>query len=211
MLKSLTLAFVSIWFAVGCCKGAPAKAEEGPRAAANSAAVVPSAPTLGPPPIGYRDLGVIPHASHGTVPTVVDTPEEKARFDWKLVLVEGKPTKDQLVNLAKHLHKGDPKSKYEIVNDEKELFAYKKWRDNPTSVRDRDGTIRTTWTDCSDKSFCQQQIKTRKGLPYPFPKEWAEKHHLAEVYPNFDIKGPRWAIHDGFAGGLGTIAEYLDP
>lgn len=76
---------------------------------------------------------------------------EKAGSDWRNILIRRNTSRDDLIKLARKLHREDPSSYFRFLDNDEEFQQYMNW----------------------DKNYPSDF--------YPYPKEWTEKHHIAMI------------------------------
>lgn len=76
-------------------------------------------------------------------------------------------SREDLIELAKDIHQKDPQSCYHIFDDDAQFEQFKNWDVN-----------------YPDPAF-------------PFPEEWAEKHHIANTQLMAETGGVKWGLYDG--------------
>lgn len=104
---------------------------------------------------------------------------EKSGKTWRNIIIPSGTSQENLISLAKDLHKKDSKNYFHIFDDDAKFQEYMDWDINYGKVKDKDGKIKTI-DQCLDIAYCQSLVKQQK-YAYPFPEEWGNKHDIAII------------------------------
>lgn len=129
------------------------------------------------PVIAYKSLGTY----------------DKSGQEWKNLMIPAETSQDDLIKLAKQIHKEDPDGNYHIFNDDAKYQQYKDWDINYGKVKDTDGKVKTL-NECLDIEYCRKLIQEGK-YAYPYPEEWAS-HEVGLINKMFDSdsKQMKWLL-----------------
>lgn len=113
----------------------------------------------------------IKHLSHQDTPVYMIRAEK-----WQSVVITPGATKDEVLLLAKELHKNNPDIHYNIFDDNKELQAYIKW-----------------------------EISQNDSAVY-YPEDWDTQHYVGMINLMLTTKGMRWQFTSDSEKYLGTVS-----
>lgn len=128
---------------------------------------------------------------------------QKSGQTWHNIVIATELSSDNLVKLAKQIHRKNPDDSYRIFNDESKLKEFILWDQNYGKVKDKDGKIKDL-TECTDFTYCQDLIKQNK-YAYPFPEDWSKVHHLGNVQQIMASGGMEWQLIDPFGIKLADL------
>ena len=119
---------------------------------------------------------------------------EKSGKTWGNIIIPENTSQEDLITLAKYLHKQYPKNYFHIFDDEAKFEEFMNWDINYGKVIDTDGKTKTI-DKCTDITYCRNLIKQEK-YAYPLPKEWSDTHEIAIINEIFNskYKSMKWVL-----------------
>lgn len=88
---------------------------------------------------------------------------------WRAIIIEKGVGKEELISLARHLHKGDPASSVRFFDDDTLFEQFRGWDENYPNPK------------------------------FPSPEKWADEHYIALLNLIQDNKGRRWELWTMFS------------
>ncbi|MGK2848694.1 MAG: hypothetical protein ACSLEX_01350 [Minisyncoccota bacterium] len=149
--------------------------------------------TKEPAPIAQEQSVPVPQESEAVIAYKNLETYDKSGQEWKNIMIPAETSQEDLIKLAKQIHKKDPNGNYHIFNDDAKFQQYKDWDINYGKVKDTDGKVKTI-DECLNMEYCRKLIQEGK-YAYPYPEEW-KSHEIGLINKmlDFDSKQMKWTL-----------------